>query len=64
MRVFVYWQVRIWYQAMPYIRVYEVCGPNDVTYEGMSSIINITAFQEAFKVALFDWRKRHNLSSL
>jgi hypothetical protein len=42
--------------------VYEQCGPNDVSFQGQASVLDINAFHTALRIALVDWKKRHNFS--
>ena len=55
--------MRIWLQAFPHLRIYQICGDDDVTFDGEMSVINTAHIKTYLNVAINDWLKRRDFNS-
>ena len=55
-------EVRIWFNTMPYMRSFQVCGDNDIVFDknvyNVPAIINLDNLVNTMTIAINDWKQR------
>ena len=51
-------EIRIWFRQFPFLRAIEICGDNDVTFEGQTAILSVPAMVTYMDDAIKDWHRR------
>ena len=52
-------EVRIFFNVFPHLRIFEICGPNDQTFDGMITTLNVSSVLNYVEIAVDDWKRRH-----